>query len=130
MNDEQQRTWRLAEDRLWRAWYASLIGACAFLLLTLLVAQDPSIPRQRVWMAVGDAAITILLGWTMQRWRSRVAAALLLLQNIWAVIGWLRMGVWVSGAVTTGFGILYAYGLYATITMRRLAPSSSAMQGV
>jgi hypothetical protein len=130
VNDEQQHVWRNAEDRIWRAWYGALVAACAFLLLTVLVAGDQSVPRHNIWIAVADGLLTIALGWAMQHWKSRIAAGVLLLRTVFALVVWIRTGVWLSAVLSVAFATLYAYGLVGTIILHRLRRSNASMRSV
>jgi len=66
---------RRAEDRIWRAWYAALISGVATLLLTFWASRGPADDPNRVVISV-DALLTLLLGWLVSRYHSRIAGLL------------------------------------------------------
>jgi hypothetical protein len=70
-----------AEQRIFNAWYASLISGIGTLLLTALASRaGPADDPARIAVSI-DGLITIALGWITQRYNSRVAAALLTLRS-------------------------------------------------
>ena len=116
---------RRAEDRIWRAWYAALISGVGGLLLTFWASRGPADDPRHVVISV-DAVLTVLLGWLVGRYRSRVAACLLVLRSIGFGTAMLGTGAILAGVVSLAvFLPMYGYGLIAARDLQRLASGDS-----
>jgi hypothetical protein len=122
MLDDEFAARRAAEHRVWRAWYAALVASCWSLILVGFTARNLSMAAPGVKLAALDAAITLALGWTMQRWNSPVAAGLLTFRAVAGGVVALADGLVVRSALTIGvFGTLFFLGLRGTLVLRRRA---------
>ena len=127
MTDEQWRAWEGAEDRIFRASYAAAIAGVGTLILTgMVMAADPG-AQPRVVFVVLDSGVTLALGWTLHRWRSRAASALLVARALLMGISYWEQGHVVYATLSAGlFGLLYFQGLRGTLTLHQLAPLRDA----
>lgn len=117
MLDEWTDAVREAQRRIDHGWYAAL---CAVVFRGFVGGLVVSSGSGTAWSQVPYLAALLVLAIGVAK-RSRVAAALLLLQELWVDGGlaWQQRSVFV-GALLLGFGYFYASGLVGTIRYHRL----------
>ena len=129
MLDDEFAIRRAAEHRVWRAWYAALVASCWSFILLGFTARNLSLASPGVEHAAVDASITLVLGWSMQRWNSPIAAGLLTFRAVTGGTVALANGLVVRGLVGIGvFGTLFFLGLLGTLVLRRRVQLSSDVE--
>ena len=116
-----------AENRLYNAWYASLISGLAAILLTAWAASSSLTERPTALAVSVDGVLTIVLGWITQRYRSRVAACLLTVRSAAFGSSMLIQGHVIAGLLTVlVFTPAYFLGFLGARFLHRQRPARSA----